>query len=271
MVPPHGNCRDCRPHFACSVGSSPYCCSRPSAGEAGGVRGVCLEGLLLKDVFQAQPGRRSGSQLRLPGHPGELLGRPLQPAQERPPGPSRALLQISLPVGQRLHRRGAILRAPRHHDPAIAGSVNPFRTGNQRDLPLRKCKWKLTVLDAPIPGGGRAGNTIYAACDGGVQDQPPLPHPGTLQASRLPTPRCRAAHRMFAGVADRMIARMKVEDPPARLRQALRIWFADALQHVAFRSMVSDALGRHRWLWPVLPSLTRSLSSPSWRLQRLQS
>jgi hypothetical protein len=46
----------------------------------------------------------------------------------------------------------------------VRGATNPFLTGHRRDR--RRRGWRLTVLDAPRPGGPRAPNTLYAQPEG---------------------------------------------------------------------------------------------------------
>jgi hypothetical protein len=43
----------------------------------------------------------------------------------------------------------------------VRGATNPFVAGHRRDL--RRRGWKVTVLDAALPAGKRAPNTLYAA------------------------------------------------------------------------------------------------------------
>jgi hypothetical protein len=46
----------------------------------------------------------------------------------------------------------------------VRGATNPFLPGHRRDR--RRRGWRLTVLDAPRPGGPRAPNTLYAQPEG---------------------------------------------------------------------------------------------------------
>ncbi|MCB0830218.1 MAG: TetR/AcrR family transcriptional regulator [Solirubrobacterales bacterium] len=102
--------------------------------------------------------------------------------------------------------------------------------------------YEASEADPELPVRERFEIAVGAILD--LNRQFPFLIPSMIQGGPAADPRMQAAaHEMFERVVGRMIERMGVQDPPARLRQGLRVWLAGT-QGVASRWADDPDIGR---------------------------